>query len=320
MLALTQAKELTRGREDLKGQRVALLCYSLGLSEYFKRSIGASPRRHRPAFVGPFEELARELGVTEFADRDDSDFWERRLPAQMTELARELPEKDRFDAIIVDEAQDFADLWWRPLMASLRDETTGGLYVYSDENQRIFARFGQPPVPLVPLVLDHNLRNTRQIADSFASLTPMRMRTRGGEGVEVRFVPAAKAEAIDVANDEVETLLYAGWRPEHVALLTTGSRHPEQAERQQTLGQVGYWKSFWDTEDVFYGHVLGSKGLERRAVVLCVNSSADADRAREKLYVGMSRATDQLVVVGEPEVIRAIGGHRVAAQLGIASS
>lgn len=320
VLALTQAKELTRGREGVKGQRVALLCYSLGLSEYFKRSIAASPRRHRPAFVGPFEELARELGVTEFADRDDSDFWERRLPAGMTELARELLEKDRFDAIIVDEAQDFADLWWRPLMASLRDETTGGLYVYSDENQRIFARFGQPPVPLVPLVLDHNLRNTRQIADSFASLTPMRMRSRGGEGVEVRFVPAVKAEAIDVANDEVEALLYAGWRPEHVALLTTGSRHPEQAERQETLGQVGYWKSFWDTEDVFYGHVLGSKGLERRAVVLCVNSSADADRAREKLYVGMSRATDQLVVVGEPEVIRAIGGHRVAAQLGIASS
>ena len=57
-------------------------------------------------------------------------------------------------------------------MRALRDEETGGLYVYSDENQRIFARFGQPPVPLVPLVLDHNLRNTKQIHTAFGPLAP----------------------------------------------------------------------------------------------------------------------------------------------------
>ena len=318
VLALTQAKELTRGRDGALPQRVALICYSLGLSEFFRRTIASCPRKHRPAYVGPFEELARLWGVTQFADRDDSDFWERRLPEQMAQRARELPEKDRFDAIIVDEAQDFADLWWRPLMAALRDEEAGGLYVYSDENQRIFPRFGQPPVPLVPLVLDHNLRNTRQIADSFASLTPMRMRPRGGDGAPVRFVPCADGEAIEAANDEVDALLAGGWRPEHVALLTTGSRHPVQVERQGALGQVGYWTSFWEDDDVFYGHVLGSKGLERRAVVLCVNSTADADRAREKLYVGMSRATDELVVVGQPAVIRAVGGPDVARRLGVA--
>jgi len=41
------------------------------------------------------------------------------------------------------------------------------------------------------------------------------------------------------------------------------------------------------------------------------------DRVREKLYVGMSRATDQLVVVGDPDVIRGVGGHDVARRLGI---
>ncbi len=80
----------------------------------------------------------------------------------MAELAAELPPGHRFDSFIVDEAQDFADNWWTPLLRAMKDEETGGLYVYSDENQRIFARFGQPPVPLVPLVLDHNLRNTRR--------------------------------------------------------------------------------------------------------------------------------------------------------------
>ncbi len=41
------------------------------------------------------------------------------------------------------------------------------------------------------------------------------------------------------------------------------------------------------------------------------------ERAKEKLYVGMSRATDQLIVVGDPEVVREMGGPGVANRLGL---
>jgi hypothetical protein len=81
--------------------------------------------------------------------------------------------------------------------------------------------------------------------------------------------------------------------------------------------QERYWRTFWEDDDVFYGHVLGCKGLERRAVVLCVNESEVRERSRERLYVGMSRATDELVVVGDPDVIREMGGDVVARQLGL---
>ena len=37
LLALTQAKELHRGGHGMPGQRVALLCYSVGLASWFKR-------------------------------------------------------------------------------------------------------------------------------------------------------------------------------------------------------------------------------------------------------------------------------------------
>ena len=187
--------------------------------------------------------------------------------------------------------------------------------MYSDENQRIFARFGQPPVPLIPLVLDHNLRNTRQIHESFGPLAPTRMTSRGGDGVEVAFIPAGE-DALGAADDAVEILLEAGWAPGNIALLTTGHRHNVQIELAESRGQVGYWRTYWE-DDVFYGHVLGCKGLERPAVVLCVNESESRDRSREKLYVGMSRATDQLIVVGDPDLVREIGGSAVAAQLGI---
>ncbi|RIK16743.1 MAG: nuclease [Acidobacteria bacterium] len=317
VLAMAQAKQLTRGFAGRGAQRVALLCYSIGLGEWFKRAFEGERRRARPAFIGRFEELGREWGVQIDADRNDSEFWEKELPEQMARLAEDLPEGKKFDAIIVDEAQDFAEDWWAPLLAALRDPEEGGLYVYSDENQKVFARFGGPPVALVPLVLDHNLRNTRQIAESFGPLAPMRMRALGGDGPEVEFVAATADEALAVADDEVERLLDEGWPTEHVALITTGTRHPEQNARQQSLGQEGYWRTFWESDDVFYGHVLGCKGLERRAVVLCVNEDGTRDRSTERLYVGLSRATDKLVVVGDPEVVRAAGGDEIARRLGL---
>ena len=234
----------------------------------------------------------------------------------MEQLAVDLLDGQRFDAIVVDEAQDFADSWWEPLLIALRDPDAGGLYVFSDEGQRVFDRQGTPPVPLVPLILDQNIRNTRQIATAFQPLADHPMRYLGGDGPEVRFVACDPDEALDVGDDQVEMLLTEGWRPEDVALLTTGSRHPEQVARQAE-GTAAYWDSFWDAEQVFYGHVLGFKGLERRAVVLVVNDRYHLERARERLYVGLSRARDELVVCGDPDFITQCGGTDLARRLGI---
>ena len=152
---------------------------------------------------------------------------------------------------------------------------------------------------------------------AFGPLAPSRMYARGGDGPEVRFVPTSAEEALGVADDEVDRLMDDGWSAGNISLLTTGHRHPMQHEATGFHGQQGYWRTFWEGDDVFYGHVLGCKGLERKAVVLCLNESQVRDRSRERLYVGMSRATDMLVVVGDPDVIRQVGGLAVAQRLGI---
>lgn len=314
LLAQAQAQELSAGGGGRPAQRVALLCYSLGLATGLERVALTWPRRRQPAFVGSFEQLSKYLGVTDFADRDDSDFWEVRLPALMSELAADLPPERRFDAVVVDEAQDFANDWWTPLVGILRDPEEGGLFAYSDEHQRVFARFGRPPVALVPLVLDKNLRNTRQISSTFRTLAPSGMTVSDYEGPEATPVACSVDEAVDVADDQVDLLIDEGWRLEDIALLTTGRRHPEQVQAQ-ARGQQAYWATFWEDDTVFYGHVLGCKGLERRCVVLALNDDPDSDRARERLYVGLSRATERLVVVGDPESIRMVGGESVLGRL-----
>ncbi|MEO9329128.1 nuclease-related domain-containing DEAD/DEAH box helicase [Gordonia aurantiaca] len=315
-LAVEQARRLAKS-----GRRVALVCYSHGLASYLERLTSTWNHKERPAYVGEFHELGITWGAAEGPDErvrtdEAQEFWEHTLPQQMHALAQQLPPGKRYDAIVVDEAQDFADDWWKPMLACLRDADTGGIYVFSDEAQRVFARQGSPPVDLVPLVLDHNLRNTKQIAETFKPLVGQRMQLHGGEGPEVEFIACPAEEALDVADDQVDPLIDEGWRPEDIALLTTGSRHAEQKARQAE-GNKAYWASFWDDEQVFYGHVLGFKGLERRVVVLALNETGRWERSRERLYVGLSRARDKLVVCGDPKFVHEVGGPQVARRLGI---
>jgi hypothetical protein len=92
--------------------------------------------------------------------------------------------------------------------------------------------------------------------------------------------------------------------------------------RKQTAGQwpprlfdptadSEYWLDFHANSGVFYGHVLGFKGLERSIVVLCVNGFKDLERAAEQLYVGLSRARSLLVVVGDSALLEEAGGREL---------
>lgn len=307
-LAVEQARRLTRA-----GQRVALLSYSRGLAAWMQRRVSTFDTDERPAYVGTFHGLGRDWGAPDGSD-DDSKFWEDELPAQMVDLALQQPPAMLYDSIVIDEAQDFADTWWPAIMASMKYED-GGLYVFSDEGQRIFSRFGDVPAGLVPLVLEQNVRNTKQISRTFSTMAPNRLLASLYEGEEVRFVPCAYDAAIEAADDVVDQLLDEGWQPSDIAVLATGHKHPEHANRQDA-GWEPYWESFWDADQVFYGHVMGFKGLERPAIVLAVNEAPDRERATERLYVGLSRARDLLVVCGDPVHIEKVGGPEVLKKLG----
>lgn len=308
-MALEQARRLVHD-----GERVALVCYSRGLDRYLQRVTQTWPGKKRPAFVGPFLDLPVSWGAELGAD-DDSDYWERRLPARLGELAGRRPPAELFDSIIVDEAQDFSASWWPPLVQCQRDRDRGGLFVFSDDSQRVFAREGAAPIDLPPVTLSENLRSTKQIAQLFGAFTDETIRPRGAAGSPVRIVDVPSAEALDSADDAVEALLAEGWQLGQIALLTTGPRHPIQVEIVDQHGHEGYWDDFFAGTDVFHGHVLGFKGLERTVIVLAVNGFRERERARTMLYTGLSRARVLLVVVGPRGEIETLGGEAVRRRL-----
>ena len=307
-LALEQARRL-----GAAGERVALVCYSRGLARYFERITATWRPKERPAYVGLFHQLPVEWGA--LPATDDSNDFETRLPLELARLAAARPEQQRFDSIVVDEAQDFGQLWWPSVLACLRDPVGGGLFVFLDEAQRVFARQGVVPIELPPYLLDENIRNTKKITQLFGSLAGEALKPRGADGAPVRLVECAPEDVIGCADDAIDALLEEGWEPGQVALLTTQHRHPEQKQAIDLGGWAAYWDGFFAAEDVFYGHVLGFKGLERSVVVLAVNGFKDVDRAKEMLYVGLSRARTLLVVVGQRALLERVGGGGVTSRL-----
>ena len=292
-LAVEQARRLAAG-----GARVALLAYSRGLAGWLQRRVETFPPAERPTFTGTFHALGHRWGARP-PRAVPQHYWDVELPAEMARLAHHLQQDERFDAIVVDEAQDFAASWWDPLYSALADAERGRVVVFADEGQRVFSRGALLDDSFPRATLDENLRNSVPIATTFAPLGRHPSTPAGPHGPQVRWVTCSPEDAVDRADTEVERLLdREGWSPQHLMLLTTSGRHPEQIHRTTHLGRDGYWDSFWDDRDVFYGHVLGVKGLERPVVVLAVNGFRELERAREMRYVGMSRARDLLVVCG----------------------
>lgn len=302
VLALEQARRLA---DD--GKRVALVCYSRGLGRFLQQR--TSTWRRPPAYTGLFHDLALQWGAP---PGEGSDYYEQELPRHLGELAR--GRTDRFDAVVVDEGQDFGDLWWPSLLECLRDRENGGVFVFMDEDQRVFQRQGAAPVDGEPYPLRRNFRNTKRIAQVFGSLASEQPAFHGRQGTRVRFVQCSADEAVARADDAVDALLDV-WEPQQIALLTTKNRHPEHVAQVERHGPDGYWDGYFAGEDVFYSSVSGFKGLERTCVVLAVNGFSAEAQAKEMLYVGLSRARSQLVVCGDLAQIARVGGEGVRRRL-----
>ena len=101
---------------------------------------------------------------------------------------------------------------------------------------------------MIPLVLDHNLRNTRQIAQTFVPLAPTAWSCAAGWAAgDVR--PGRQDAALAVADEQVDVLFDEGWDAADIALITLGQRHRSRSSGRRPSA-AGYWEQFWDTDDL----------------------------------------------------------------------
>jgi hypothetical protein len=304
-IAFEQAKRWSK-----EGLKVGIVAFNRGITTYMQNKVLELEEADRPAWVGTFHNFANYLGSTAGSPGnydEENDVY----AAPLIAAAEKLETESKFDAFVVDEAQDFMASWWKALDLSLKEPGKGKMALFGDDQQKIFGLRKGPEGFFARISLDDNIRNSRQIGELASGFTTRGITIRGPNSFAIEFIECEESEVISKADDAVERLTDKEiWQPGEIALLTTKERHPVHAAFTTKQRDV-YWQEFWTGESVFYGTVGGFKGLERPVVVLAINGFHNSEDFEDFLYVGLTRARDKLIVVGSKEVCETIENRTI---------
>lgn len=321
LIAVEKARQLAQG-----GLQVLLLCYNrpladalaLGLQDE-KRVVVLSfhqlcDRRIRHAMAATGRNLLAEAAEAYPGNRDKHQF-DVQMPYALA-LSNELLE-EKFDAIVVDEAQDFSDEYWFAIEELLRDQVSGYLYIFIDENQALYLRHGNLPVSDEPYYLTSNCRNTAPIHDvgyAFYSGEPIDGPELPGPSVERETVDGDEQQADAVAHRVRKWLVDEALRPEDVVVLV--AKRPKAYVYELLQAKPIHGSVAWAMEDhgrarsVLVDTVARFKGLEAQAVVLWLGDEVIDEEQWETVYVGATRAKSLLCIIGSPRTLKALRANR----------
>jgi hypothetical protein len=321
MLAIEKARRLAG-----EGHRVLVTCYNKALADFIRSQL-PPPRPTRPGArtaaapeegqldlfghtrveVEHFHALAaawtRRAGIelppvgVVGSDR----FFTSRLPEALLEATSKLEE--RFDAILVDEGQDFLEPWWTPLQALLADPDEGILYVFYDDNQALYTGGARLPIRTPPFPLTRNCRNTQAIHRHVlrwyqGAETPTVL---GPEGRPPETLTYRDEDAMrEHVRRTLHRLVHEEKVPERdIVVLTPRGRDTSALWRDPQFGNLRLTDAWPPAPNhIHCATVWAFKGLERPVVVLTEIGPASGKLA-ELQYVGGSRAMSHLVVIEE---------------------
>ncbi len=306
-LAIGQARRLAR-----EGYKVLFTCFNQALADWVRAELerGLADTGNAP-YVDNYHDVAAEycrrarLSLRDpdpLPDEEKSRYYNEELPAEFSEALDALPESEKFDAVIVDEAQDFRSGWWITLLDALRDPDSGLLYIFYDSNQRIFSPDSEFPIPEPHFPLRANLRNTQAIhklAMRYHS-DPLTLSSRGPQGREHEEVQVEPGKDLQALRRVVTRLLGEGIRPEDMVVLTPRSQKSSALADGADAGnrlRLSWSGSHPGTVRVRTVHAF--KGLEAPVVILAEPERVHAGRREHILYVALSRARHHLVVLGK---------------------
>lgn len=293
VLAELEAERLARA-----GKRVLLLCYNQALASWLRS-------RERGFEATSFHRFCRvraqQAGHSFKVPRTNQDeFWRNEAPNLLYSALEEQPD-DRYDAIIVDEAQDFREHWWIAVESALDDKGDKILYAFFDPHQDIYG--GGPPdsFPATPFPLKRNCRNTRRIAGYAADLLSISYETRPGApaGELVKSIPY---DTPDDMVDRVRKVLHRLVNEEKIAadkitVLSTHSADKSHLASRRRLGNFHLVERPQHPTDIRFTSLHKFKGLESD-VVLLVDVDGNPHSCTERhLYVAATRARTLLIVL-----------------------
>ncbi|KVQ91628.1 nuclease [Burkholderia ubonensis] len=308
------------------GRRVLYVCFNRPLADYIARI--APPGAKIANYHQLCDWVARDGGYTPDFGAPDAF---GRLEARFAQTP--VPERWRFDVLIVDEGQDFHPSWASALERLLAPD--GAWWWLEDPLQNLYMR---EPVALpgwVSLKALTNYRSPRDLLDFVRDVVgrvePLAAELRSGSPFDgsdlvvsaygdANASPAALADAcIDATKRAITQALSLGFRKQDIAVLSYRGREGSALTALDQLGPhqvkrfTGKYDLFGNPEyhdgDVLLDSIYRFKGQSAPCVILTEIDFDTLDaRAARKLFVGATRATMKLLLVASARAAAQLTG------------
>ena len=281
-----------------QGRDVLLLCYNQILASRLQAEVKAYPGITAAAF---FEFCIEKMNIPEekiAQYRSDPRLYTDVLPQALNKYLYAHPELC-YDAVIVDEGQDFTKEAWDVI--SLLHVEGGKFFVFCDPGQNIFHdELALPDFGPLQIVLKKNCRNTRNIFEAVKPYGPPD--SECGEdspaGAEVRELTG---DCRGLLASELNRLIGEEKVPASgIVVLGTHAMQNTSIGQDPVVGGVrivSHPPEHGERNCVQYYTYMKFKGCEAPVVILLDVDPHDPRWNATGLYTAMSRATHQLIIL-----------------------
>ena len=290
------------------GLTTLIVCFNTPLSQKVSHDLRDYPEIQVYTFHSLCGHMAKKIGLI-LDTTDSAKLYEDTLPEALLDATELLPQA-RYEAIIVDEGQDFKAHWWPALDALLKDKRSK-LRVFWDCNQAVY---GSPSLPAqtsaIDIPLDRNLRNSKQIFATVSNLYqgPV-VSAAGPDGPPVECREAQNQGAsIDIAAEVIRRMLGSeGVKPAQLVVACDIQPNEIMERLSKAIPQRLFkpYNSPAIDNCVTVDTIKRLKGLEFPVVMIICTDSFCRDTTMQ--YIAFSRARTKLVIIGNKAQLVALG-------------
>ena len=297
VLAVTRARQLA-----LDGFKPLLVCYNERLGQHLEQDVADQPAIYAGTFHRLCMHAARNAGIQVPSEPND-DWWMHTAPEVLIDASA--AGSTEFDAVVVDEGQDFPRNWLDALGLVVENAKDAPFYVFADEHQQLYLDGWSAPDDMPPpLALTVNCRSSTSIATRAAMVFGEQARGRGTEGPAPQYRDVhGRRETMRAVQRLVEGLIDDGGLPASSITVLCDSEDVLDALGLVSAGSAPFTRA---GTGVRMETIRRFKGLESEVIIL-VLSEAAGEALAPLAYTGISRARSALYVLGPAELRKKIG-------------
>ena len=328
LLAMEKARKMASC-----GYKTLFTCPNRMLAKYVNLQLQRAENLDIMNFHSLCYQWGKKAGIDDLIDPDHPgdkkipfDYYRKVLPEALFDAAQEIDNK--YEAIIVDEAQEMESLYWTALQSCLA-ETEAVFYIFCDPTQAIWHHGHDLPFQEPTFKLYKNLRNSGRVFSQLQKLCD-------DPGYETGCTHDGEFEAIILAEDEnlpvrleklLEHLVNQGFSVKEIAIVTGKSRDTSELAAVNNIGSFKLTSDLYNAEErVLFSSTRRFRGMEAMAVIMIeIDYIVDLDKlsselgdrfkysddlemmqkvALETLLIGMSRAQHTLYMIMDRNTVK----------------